>query len=151
MTISRAPLEAAEAILALQKLAYQSEARLYNDDSIPPLRQTIDELRAEFATNVILQAEEGNALVGSVRALQQGNSCLIGRLIVHPDWQGRGIGTSLMHAIEAAYPRVRRFELFTGTRSEGNIRLYQRLGYQIFKTVIINPQLELVYLEKRTD
>lgn len=37
------PADAA-AILALQKLAYQSEARLYNDFSIPPLLQTLEEL-----------------------------------------------------------------------------------------------------------
>ena len=34
----------ARAILGLQKLAYQSEARLYNDWSLPPLAQTLESL-----------------------------------------------------------------------------------------------------------
>lgn len=37
--------EDAAAILALQKLAYQSEARLYDDYSLPPLTQTLPEMQ----------------------------------------------------------------------------------------------------------
>ena len=39
--------DAAE-ILELQKLAYQSEAVIYEDWFIPPLTQTLDEIREEF-------------------------------------------------------------------------------------------------------
>ena len=39
--------DAAE-ILELQKLAYQSEAVLYDDWSIPPLTQTLDEIKKDF-------------------------------------------------------------------------------------------------------
>jgi predicted NUDIX family phosphoesterase len=48
MKIERALIEDAPAILALQKLAYQSEARIHNDYSIQPLTQTLDELGSEF-------------------------------------------------------------------------------------------------------
>ncbi len=39
--------EAAE-ILELQRTAYQIEARIYNDFSIQPLRQTLEELKEEY-------------------------------------------------------------------------------------------------------
>lgn len=39
LTITAAEADDAEAILTLQKLAYQSEARLYNDWSLPALTQ----------------------------------------------------------------------------------------------------------------
>jgi ribosomal protein S18 acetylase RimI-like enzyme len=147
--ITRAQIEDAEAILTLQKLAYQSEAILYNDQSLPPLRQTLDELRAEWATNIILKAVDAGCIVGSVRAYQDGDTCHIGRLMVHPDFQGRGIGKALMRAIEDHFAAVRRFELFTGAKSEGNIRLYQSLGYTVFLSKTLSDQVTLVYMEKQ--
>ena len=38
-------------ILNLQRLAYQSEAILLNNFSIPPLMQTLEEVQQEFARN----------------------------------------------------------------------------------------------------
>jgi GNAT superfamily N-acetyltransferase len=70
------------------------------------------------------------------------------RLIVHPDRQGKGIGTRLMSAIEAALAPVRRYELFTGHRSERNLSLYRHLGYSIVRREPVHARLEFVYLQK---
>jgi len=145
--IARATTKDATAILALQRLAYQSEAALYNDWSIPPLTQTSSELSDEFETTVFLKASDDGTIVGSVRAKRSGVGCEIGRLIVHPDYQGRGIGRRLMHAIEAEVCAAR-YELFTGARSERSIRLYASLGYRTFRTQIVAPHLTLVFMEK---
>lgn len=40
----------AAAILDLQKRAYQSEARLYNNWSLPPLTQSLESLQHEIST-----------------------------------------------------------------------------------------------------
>jgi ribosomal protein S18 acetylase RimI-like enzyme len=147
--ILSATVEDAPAILALQKLAYQSEAQLYNDWTIPPLTQTLESLTLEFNDFVVLKAMEGDRLAGSVRATARGDVCEIGRLVVHPELQGRGIGSSLLREIEARFDQVARYELFTGGRSEGNIRLYRRHGYAITRTQIVSSVLSLVFLEKR--
>jgi GNAT superfamily N-acetyltransferase len=141
-----ADADAAE-ILALQKLAYESEARLYRDWSLPPLTQALDSLRAELASTVILKACMGEKLVGSVRAAAGEGKVRIGRLIVHPGSQGRGIGTLLMRAIESRFPGAR-FELFTGSRSERNLRLYERLGYRRVREQV-SSGVTLVFLEKQ--
>ena len=148
MTPTPATIDDAAAILDLQKLAYQSEARLYDDWSIPPLTQTLEDLHAEFSRAKFLKATVDDAIVGSVRATENEGICSIGRLIVHPDYQGRGIGTRLMQAIEAMFPEVRKFELFTGSKSEGNIRLYTRLGYSISRTQQLSAKVLLVFMEK---
>jgi GNAT superfamily N-acetyltransferase len=147
--ISYATLDDATEILALQKLAYESEARLYNDWTIPPLTQTLPSLLDEFARSVFLKAMEDDRLVGSVRAREVEGLCLIGRLVVHPECQGRGIGTLLMRHLEAAFPRAQAFELFTGSRSEGNLRLYERLGYRRNREEMLSEGISLTYLEKR--
>lgn len=150
MTIIPATKEDAAAILALQQAAYQSEAELYQDWSIPPLTQSLSELQQEIATITVLKASQGSRLVGSVRAVQQeDNSVAIGRLIVDPALQGQGIGSCLMAAIEAAFPTAPRFELFTGSLSLRNIHLYERLGYTVFARKQLSPQVELVFMEKR--
>ena len=54
----------------------------------------------------------------------------IGRLTVAPDCQGQGLGSRLLAAVEAELPAtVTALRLFTGERSEGNLRLYARAGY----------------------
>lgn len=146
--ICPAVLEDAQNILSLQHLAYQSEAMLYNDWTIPPLTQTLEDLSVEFQSSYVLKAIFEGRLVGSIRAKTDGETCGIGRLIVHPSYQRRGIGTRLMTQIEKSYPSVHRFELFTGSLSDGNIRLYKALGYCPFRTVALSSNVTLVYMEK---
>jgi ribosomal protein S18 acetylase RimI-like enzyme len=139
----------APAILALQRLAFQSEASLYGDFSIPPLTQTLEELQAEFDRQTILKAVGNGMIVGSVRAqMQDTTTCAVGRLIVHPDRQGQGIGTRLMQEIEKYFPQSQRFELFTGHKSARNLRLYERLGYREFRRQAVSSNATLVFLEK---
>ena len=148
LVVQASPEDAAE-ILALQKAAYQNEAKLNDDWTIPPLTQTLLEIEAEFAAKVFLKAVCADRIVGSVRVSLDCGTCLVGRLIVHPDYQGKGIGTSLMGRIEALFSRAERFELFTGTKSIHNIRLYQRLGYRECREEDLSPKVRLVFMEKR--
>ena len=70
------------------------------------------------------------------------------RLIVHPESQGRGLGTRLMEHIEREFGHSRKFELFTGSRSAGNIRLYERLGYKRTREEMVSPAITLDFMEK---
>ncbi len=135
-------------ILALQKIAYQQEAEIYNDYSLPPLAQTFNHLEKEFSRKVILVADINGAVVGSVRAEAVNGTCFIGRLIVSPEFQNLGIGTRLLTEIEKRFRNSIRYELFTGDRSKKNIYLYQKSGYRIFKSEKQSANVNIVYLEK---
>jgi len=136
-------------ILALQKLAYRSEAELNNDYNIPPMTQTMREIIEELGQRHFLKAVLDAHIVGSVRAHLDGvQTCHIGRLIIHPEYQNRGMGKQLMSTIEARFAGAKRYELFTSDRSTRNIYLYQKLGYNIFRCERLSDRVNLLYMEK---
>jgi hypothetical protein len=53
-----------------------------------------------------------------------------------------------MNEIENAFGSAKRFELFTGNRSERNIHLYRKLGYRIFRSEELTEDVTLVFMEK---
>ncbi|HIH74769.1 MAG TPA: GNAT family N-acetyltransferase [Methanosarcina sp.] len=146
--IFQATFEDAIEILDLQKLAYQSEAQIYNDWTIPPLLQTIEEIQYEFNTQSFLKAINKHSIIGSVRTHVSGDTCHIGKLIMHPNWQNKGIGARLMAEAETMNQDSTRFEIFTGSLSIKNLHLYHKLGYREFGREQLSSKVELVYLEK---
>jgi len=146
--IGRAAPDSAVELLALQRTCFREEAELYGDPDIAPLTQTLDDLRADFQTQTVLGAWAGAQLVGSVRARSEQGVCQIGRLVVHPCHRRKGLGSALVAAIEATYPEAAVYEMFTGERSERNLRLYRRLGYAEAGSQVVSPRLTLVRLRK---
>ena len=151
LTITQATRADAAEIHALQQLAYQSEAAIQQNHSIPPLTETLDDVEAAFGHGVVLKIVIDSRIIGSARTTIHDGTCHVSRVIVHPSVQNRGIGTQLMEALEARFPNVRRFELFTSQKSRRNLHFYEKLGYEAYKTVIDAGRRTLVYLEKRRD
>ena len=147
MEIERASESDAHEILVLQKTAYLSEAEICHDFTIEPLQQTMEEFVLQFRDHIILKAVEDMTIIGSVRAKKLDKTCYIGKLMVHPGCQNQGIGKQLMHSIEGLYPHCR-YVLFTGSKSEKNIRLYEKLGYTVFRKHPVSHDFGLIYLEK---
>jgi ribosomal protein S18 acetylase RimI-like enzyme len=160
----------AREILALQKVAYQSEAELYGDDSLPALQQSLDELEADFdgppmhgfpmaisvpqtsATGpaIVLKAVVNGKIIGSVRGFEAGGTAYLSRLIVHPYFRGRGIGKRLLGEIEKTFSQVEKFEAFTGHQSKRNLGHLAKRGYEVYKTEKFNDAITWVCLRKQT-
>ena len=135
-------------ILALQKTAFAAEAQLVNDWNIPPLTQTLDELADDWRKGIMLKAvNEGGPIIGTVRGHMAPDGFYIGRLAVQPQWQGRGCGSALLEAM-IARAEPNRLVLFTSTKSERNLRLYERFGFRPFKKSTTATGVPLVWLEK---
>lgn len=139
----------AEALLEIQKLAFHGQGILYNDFTLPPLVQTQEELILDFKTHAFLKAIHERRIVGSVRGRAEGGTCFISRLLVHPDYQNRGIGKKLMHAVENKFGNALRYELSTGHKSEKSLALYAKLGYREFERKPQSAKVMLICLEKR--
>lgn len=138
-----------EEILKLQRIAFMTEAEFYNDFTIEPLKQTIEELRNEFKNFIILKAVENGKIIGSVRAVEKNQTCFIFRLMTHPDHWNKGVGKALMKSIEAQFD-VQKYALFTGQLREKNISFYHKLGYMETGETELNGETDVVciHMEK---
>ncbi|MCK9151407.1 GNAT family N-acetyltransferase [Methanobacterium alcaliphilum] len=149
LIIEEADISDANEILLLQKRAYKSEDDLYDNLTIPPMEQTLDEIIKEYEDHFFLKATINNCIIGSLRVnVLNSETCYVGRLIVEPDLQNQGVGSALMDEIEHIFSKYSRFVLTTGHKSKENIHFYSNKGYKIFKIKYINENLRFVYLEK---
>jgi GNAT superfamily N-acetyltransferase len=132
--IRRAARDESPAIASVIRDGFQSVADDIGRD-IPPLHETAADVEETFdAGDVVLVAESGGRIVGTVRAESlEGGGVMARRLAVLPEARGRGAARSLMRALEDAYPEAQRFELFTGAMAAGPIALYESLGYKLIE------------------
>jgi ech hydrogenase subunit C len=159
-------------ILALQKIAYQSEAELYGDDSLPALQQTLEDLENDFERKpqreatvlgargaqdssvtdsdriIFLKAVVNGKIIGSIRGYAMDDTAYLSRLNVHPYFRRRGIGRRLLDEIERVFPQVNRFETKTGHQSKRNLYQLAKRGYETFKTEPFTPTITWIYLQK---
>ena len=143
------PLELADLpdALALQKMAFTTEALRHNDYRIPQLEEGFAAFAQEFQVKTFLQVRLEGEIVGVVRGHALEGTGFIERLAVHPAHRGRGIGAALTLALEAALGCAR-FELFTAASSANNIRLYESLGYRRLEQPMQDLSIPLVRMEK---
>lgn len=134
----------------LQLAAFLSEGRLYDDYTIPPLTEDLAETAARLERATVLKAVAGSRIVGSVQLVIDGSTGQIERLLVAPDWQGRGLGTRLLRAAEQLAPaEVTSYTLNTGAQSDRNLGLYRKAGYREVRREPQTPKVDLVHLSKR--
>lgn len=133
LDIRPVPVDDAGELLTLRRAAFVTEAQQYGDPSIPPLTQTLEELRADLVADgvITLGAWQGHRLIGSIRILVEGSKATLGRFAVAPDLQGRGVGTELLTATLPYLPDgIEEVWVFTGRDSVQNIALYNKAGYE---------------------
>jgi ech hydrogenase subunit C len=144
----RAEKSDAPEILALQKTAGQCEAEVYNEENLPALQQTLEELRNDFDRAIFIKAVVNGKIIGSVRGRARDDTALVSSISIHPYFQRRDIGRRLVEEVEKAFPDAKRFEAFTGQPNQRSLHLLGRAGYQEFKTEPFTPAITWVYLQK---
>ncbi|MEB3034003.1 GNAT family N-acetyltransferase [[Mycobacterium] nativiensis] len=142
-------------LLTLQRAAYVTEAQAHSDLQLPPLMQSLDELMAELSAPSVMALglrDAGQRLVAAVRVSLAPTKAVaeLGRLVVAPDMQGRGLGGRLLGLVEQRLPReVVELQLFTGEHSPANLRLYTKFGYRETHRTRTPSGYALVHLRKQ--
>lgn len=147
LTISLLEVAELPDALALQKMAFMSEAALHGNVFIAALEETFAEITREFSSKTFFAAHLEHRLIGVVRGHAEDGVGAVERLAVHPGWRGRGIGAALVHALES-HLNCSRYALHTAANSNANIRLYERLGYRVTGAQTTDGATPLVHLEK---
>ena len=116
------PADAGE-LYTLQRACWLQEMEANPGVDIPALRETLDDVRrgvGEWTVRVAREPSSGR-LVGAVRGRLDGHGEWdIGRIMVAPDLQGRGLGRALLELVEDLAPAdVTTYVLFTGAGSRG--------------------------------
>jgi tRNA (guanine37-N1)-methyltransferase len=109
---------------------------------IPAIEESFEDAVRGVEEWTTVVAVAGHRIVGSARgrlerAAEDGPDAGgavwdVGRVMVAPDLQGRGLGRYLLGLIEDAAPGdVTSYLLVTGAQSVDNIRMYKRAGYRL--------------------
>lgn len=126
-------------LLAVQHAAYAIEAKIIGDDRIPPLSETLEELRAQ-PLRWAGAFDEGELLVGAVAWEETVDEVDINRLVVDPGAHRRGVGRALVEEVMSRADG-RRIVVSTGRDNAPARRLYERLGFAGLDEVEVIPGL----------
>lgn len=148
LKILPATTEQAPTILAIQRRAFEQEARLCDNREIPPMTETLEAVLEHIVSATVLTAWMGPQLVGAARGILSADVCEIRGVCIEPEHQGKRIGTMLVTAVEQAHPTASRFELMTNTSMPGNVRFYERLGYRITELKPFADKIVLARMSK---
>lgn len=114
--------EVAARVIEIQRAAYATEAELIGFDGIPPLHESVDDIRR--ADLKWLGCWEDGRLVGIMAWSVMDGTTDIDRLAVHPDHFRRGHGRALVSSVVDGTVTVS-----TGTANHPALRLYESLGF----------------------
>jgi ribosomal protein S18 acetylase RimI-like enzyme len=126
-------------LLALQKAAYAVEAEIIKDDRIPPLHESLADLRAQ-PLRWLGAVDEDGRLAGAVAWEETVDEVDVNRLIVRPGALRRGIGRALVKEV-LVRAGARRVVVATGRDNAPARRLYEGLGFVLTREIEVIPGL----------
>ncbi len=130
----------AEDIWYLQHAAFREEAIRIGLKSLPPLMETVEDLRSSKERYVGFLAEE--EWVGALAYDLIDTRLSIRRLMVAPSQFRQGIGSALLDYVLTTVSHGQA-EVYAGERNEPAIRLYCKLGFTPVEQVIVGDGLQL--------
>ena len=133
-------------LLTCTHACWLREGILNDTLTIPAQHETVESLTASLHECDTYVLRHDGRFIGSVRGKLVDDTWHIGRLMVVPDLHGRGLGRALLEFIQEVAPSdATRFELFTGTGSEHNLKLYKKAGFR----GVVQPNGTTVVFTKR--
>ncbi|MEW4372469.1 GNAT family N-acetyltransferase [Paenibacillus kandeliae] len=130
-------------IWSLQHIAYRIEAEMIGAKELPPLMDTVESLRTCGET-FYGEVDEDGEIHGVVAVLREKPGTLtITRMMVHPNYGRRGIGSQLLNHVFAQHPQVPLYIVSTGTLNEPAVRLYRKAGFEPIEAFQVAPGVEL--------
>lgn len=149
LAIRRATPADAAAVRELTRRAYAKWVPLIGREPRP---MTADYDRA-VVEHIVDLHEDNGLLIALIESVPAADHLLIQNIAVHPDYHGQGLGSRLVNHAEDVARRLGLSEtrLYTNSRMEANIALYQHLGYVEDRREAIGPLGIAVHMSKRLE
>lgn len=116
------------ALLQVQQAAFGEYSGVYKVSGWTT--ETLESLKEDAREKHIFVADDGGAIVGSVRFWTVAGVCVIRLLSVSPTHQRHGVGQTLIREIERATTDAHKFYACTMLRTARNIQFFINLGYK---------------------
>ena len=133
-------------VLELQRVSYRIEADLIGFGSIPPLRESLEELQS--CGEVFHGWFEDDRLLGFISHKLEENVLDVHRVAVHPDGFRRGIARQLIEFILNLESSATRAIVQTGSLNVPACKLYLSFCFEILERREVAPGLELTLFAK---
>jgi ribosomal protein S18 acetylase RimI-like enzyme len=122
-----------EWVFSVDRVDWEEVSELYR---LAPLNDTPPgEFRVRFSNSehACFVYDRGR-LIAAGRAIADGNDCFyIADVAVHPDYQGKGVGTAVMRYLMGRSPGHQKMILYTVPGKEG---FYHKLGFRRMTTAM---------------
>lgn len=127
-SIRKARADDAEALAACMDAAYRPYMERLGDAPLPPM--TVD-YHEEIASYPVWVVEADATVVGGLVLMPEGDGMTVANVAVHPNFQGHGLGRSLMSFAdeEAQRQGYTAMHLATHVLLTENIAFYEHLGW----------------------
>ena len=148
MKIEFATINDLPELLILQKKAFKPVADKVGWDDIPQMTDTLDNCIAEFGKETILKmvADDGK-IIGSIRGYVEDGSLYIGRLMVDPGLQGKGLGRILQRELESKF-QFKREWLCSYIDDNATYNFYERDGFVEYDQYEVGNGVMAAHMEK---
>ncbi|WP_144510097.1 GNAT family N-acetyltransferase [Bacillus sp. FJAT-22090] len=153
ITIEKASIIDAEKLTEIMKRTFDLEVKkwLPNQDKVidfnlqPPGYSSIEMTKYMIRELEYFKVLLDKEIIGGIIITISGeNYGRIDRIFVEPNYQGKGIGSTIINLIEEEFPNVRTWDLETSSRQISNHYFYEKMGY---RTSFITEE-EYGYLKK---
>jgi ribosomal protein S18 acetylase RimI-like enzyme len=138
--------EMVQNILDIQIPAYQVEAALIGYWEIPPLKDTVETLKASGES--FYGYFEGGKLLGVISYMIEDDVMDICRLVVHPDYFRRGIGKKLLDYVEGMKEDITKIKASTGSKNTPAIKLYKIQGFVECQAIEVEAGFKITEFQK---
>lgn len=104
--------------------------------------------------STVVMADHGDAPVGFAMAQRDGREIILFSLYVHPDWQGKGVGSALLDAVIAQHCEAKAIRLEVLKDNTAAIAWYQAKGFETYgdtKHATGTSNTAAIYMDKKLD
>ncbi|MEH7119574.1 GNAT family N-acetyltransferase [Neobacillus vireti] len=117
-----------EQLFELQRTSYLIEAQLIGFYEIPPLKETVEELKVCGET--FLGYFDGEYLAGAISYTVEEHELTICRMVVHPSYFRKGIAQKLLIKMEEQNHAIPVLKVSTGKENSPAKNLYLKNGFK---------------------